>query len=143
MRGGILKIFLSFRKGVGVFKDFSFLCDDHCSVVHHFHCGENLLVAFKRWFNFFSCSCEYKGDRYDVFVVFEYNLRAVFNISHDITFMRHIVGWVEINENFLTFAFLFVFLCRVWTGSLGVIAFGSEGGFASSINRRMSTRLSF
>ena len=97
-------------------------CDDICSVVHNFHCSENFLMTFKNVdLICFTCWCEFKGDMCGLFIIFEYNINAVFNFSRESIIMLHSVRWVEINENFLTFAFfsffsffLFRFLNRLF-----------------------------
>ena len=74
-------------------ESFSLFCDDLGGIVHHFHCSENLLVAFK----YIDLIClfgwvEFKCDWCGVSIVFEYNFCTMLNCPLDCVGIVVIIG---------------------------------------------------
>ena len=74
-------------------ESFSLFCDDLGGIVHHFHCSENLLVAFK-YIDLIRLLCwiEFKYDWCGISVVLEYDICAMFYRSRDSIFVLGGVG---------------------------------------------------
>ena len=133
--GEIIQVVLSLWEGIRMLKDFSFFSENLGGVIHHFYCGENLLVALKYidLIGFFFW-CEFKYDRGGIFIVFE-------NYFCSIVF--HCIEVIKIDNNVLSFSFFFYFSVVVGTISSSVLALDVGGDFTPSANKGVSMVLPF
>ena len=137
-------MFLSFRKVVKTFKDFFFFCDDFYSLVYHFNCGENLLVALKHVDLIISLAGANLKVKNVVFCCFLNTISApcLIFLMRTLSCFMLLKGW-RLSKHPSILSYFLSFSTDDVTSFLGVIALYSGVVSISSTSRRVPTVLMF